>query len=254
MKLTNKLLIALPTIIIGFLAMSLPTNAQSGSGPCRDPWINSVFREVTGRAPSGSGVTGECNPNLYGKGRWSSYQDLQNKITVRMTGKGVAYVFIAPRMAVLQGHVGWGYMLDDGTYSFGATDAPGFNVTIRPGPDSNSPWRQTAVTEREMIDAFKNHYKDSDTYNEYKRTFVMRRSSLNAEDKQWAIRYRGYGLFGNNCLNHTYDVLEAYGVDKNRVMPWLQTRPAPNSWFRAFKFMNLNGQISGTDDWPGTRF
>ena len=254
MKITGKFLITMSIFAVGFLAMALQINAQSGSGPCRDPWINSIFREVTGRLPSGSGDSGECNPAEYGKGRWSSYQDLQNKITVRMTGKGVAYVFIAPRMAVLQGHVGWAYMLDDGTYAFGATDAPGANVTIRPGPDTNSPWRQTAVTEREMIDAFKNHYSDANTYNEYKRTFVMKRSASNAESKQWTIRYRGYTLFGNNCLNHTYEVLEAYGVDKSRVMPWLQTRPAPNSWFRAFKHMNINGQVSGGDNWPGARF
>jgi hypothetical protein len=39
----------------------------------------------------------------------------------------------APKMAVLQGHIGWGYMLDDGTYSFGATDAPGGNAVIGRG-------------------------------------------------------------------------------------------------------------------------
>lgn len=220
-------------------------------GPCRDPWINRAFREVTGRRPSGSGDSGECAPGNYGRGQWSSYEDLQNKITVRMTRKGVAYVFIAPKMAILQGHIGWGYMLDDGTYSFGATDAPGGNVAIARGRDTNTPWRATAVTEREMLDAFKRHYSPSDTYREYKRTFVMQRNAGAAEFKSNEIRSWGYGLWGNNCLDHTYAVLEAYGVDKNSVMSWKETRPAPNSWFRAFKHMNLGGHVSGGDDWPG---
>jgi hypothetical protein len=219
-------------------------------GPCRDRRINRALREVTGRLPSGSGDSGECAPGNYGKGQWSSYEDLQNKITVRMTRKGVAYVFVAPKMAILQGHIGWGYMLDDGTYAFGATDAPGGNAVIARGRDTNTPWRATDATEREMLGAFKRHDSPSDIYREYKRTFVMQRNAGAAEFKSNEIRSWGYSLYRNNCLDHAYAVLEAYGVDKSSVMSWKETRPAPDSWFRAFKHMNLGGQVSGGDDWP----
>lgn len=219
-------------------------------GYCRDPWINKAFAEVTGRAPSGSGDSGECNPGLYGKGQWSSYEDLQNKITVRMTNKGVAYVFVNPNQALMQGHIAWAYMLDDGTYAHGETMAPGGNLSIPAGRDTNSPRRDRADTERQMLDHLRNTgYR----YTEYKRTFVMQRNASAAEAKAEELRSVGYGLYGNNCLDHTYAVLEAYGVDKSRVMPWKQTRPAPNSWFRAFKHMNLRGVPEGGDDWPGAR-
>lgn len=52
--------------------------AQGGS--CRDPWINSAYNQIYHRAPQGSGTTGECNINLYGGGRWSSYGDLYYKV------------------------------------------------------------------------------------------------------------------------------------------------------------------------------
>ncbi len=219
-------------------------------GYCRDQGINKAFAHVTGRAPRGSGESGECNPRLYGNGKWSSYEDLQNKIAARVTNKGVAYVFVNPNLAAMQGHIAWAYMLDDGTYAHGETMAPGGRLTIPAGRDTNSPRRDKAHTEREMLD----YLRDTGYhYTEYKRTFVMRRNARAAEAKAEEIRDWGYGLYGNNCLDHTYAVLEAYGVDKSRVMPWKEFRPAPNSWFRAFKHMNPSGIAEGGDDWPGAR-
>lgn len=77
---------------------SSPAEAQNTSikayGPCRDAWITSAFRDVTGgmaeepvsRSPAGYGDTGECNPKLYGGGSWSGYADLQSKVKNSIRG------------------------------------------------------------------------------------------------------------------------------------------------------------------------
>lgn len=52
---------------------------------------------------------------------------------------------------------------------------------------------------------------------------------------------KGWWIFGNNCLDHAGEVLEAYGVPWQRPggeppngMPWKQTNPAPIGWFHAW--------------------
>lgn len=54
----------------------------SSSFSCRDPWIGQVFKFTYNRLPSGNGDTGECNPQLYGDGNWSSYMDLSGKVKI----------------------------------------------------------------------------------------------------------------------------------------------------------------------------
>lgn len=54
----------------------------SSAGVCHDPWVTRAIRQVMGRAPNGSGNSGECNIYRYGGGHWSSYGDLVNKVKV----------------------------------------------------------------------------------------------------------------------------------------------------------------------------
>src|SRR5687768_10483787 len=93
----------------------IPVSAQN-----RDPWIGQAFQEVLGRAPAGN----EWNIQNYGGGQWSSYNGLLNKVRVRMKGQGAAYVFIKPEQAIYQGHIGWGFIMDDGRYCYGSTENP----------------------------------------------------------------------------------------------------------------------------------
>jgi hypothetical protein len=238
----------------GQTASPQPKPAPGPGAGCSRSEITRAVREVTGRAVNGSGDAGECNPQRYG-GQWSSYRDLLNKVAVNLTQKGAAYVFIAPRMALLQGHVGWAYINDDGTYSYGATDASkAFLGVIPPGVDSNEPWRGTARTEAEVFQAFKAHYT-TDTYNEVKHTFVAKRNQSQADHLSREIRNWGYTLPGNNCVDHTYKVLAAYGAQEGQVLRSLQTRPAPNSWLRGMGKMNLDGSITPAknENEPGER-
>lgn len=231
--------------------------AAAGGG-CSNADVARAVREVTGRAPNGSANSGECNVEQY-RG-YSSYHDLVNKVTVKLTGKGVAYVFSAPRLAVFQGHVGWAYLGDDLTYHLGATDAPitkfslfsgNLGLIIPASPGANSPWRMNASTEQDLYNDFRQHGGVTDSYSEFKTTFVMRRNSNGADGKANEAQNWGYGLVGNNCADHTYRVLEAYGVDTGQVMRSLMQRGAPNSWFRAFGTMDASGRVTPMTNTPG---
>lgn len=51
-------------------------------GVCRDPWVTQAVRQVTGRAPNGSGDNGECDYRRYGGGHWTTLDDLVGKVRV----------------------------------------------------------------------------------------------------------------------------------------------------------------------------
>jgi hypothetical protein len=63
------------------LFLSSPAAAQ-----CRDPWISQAIREVTGRAPNGSGESGECRYTQYGGGQWGSYAQLKGYVQNALGG------------------------------------------------------------------------------------------------------------------------------------------------------------------------
>jgi hypothetical protein len=64
------------TIGLGLLAIA----GAASAGTCKDPWVTRAIQEVKGRAPQGSGSSGECDIHRYGGGRWSSYEDLRAKV------------------------------------------------------------------------------------------------------------------------------------------------------------------------------
>lgn len=246
------------TLRLGFLAaagLALAAFVPPAAAQPHDPWIGSAFREVLHRDPRGS----EWNIQNYGHGHWSSYQDLVNKVRVRMTGVGAAYIFIKPEQAVRQGHIGWGFLMADGRYCFGSTENPmkaGRDLgqdaravwdalTINPGAD-NGFWYGIADTEQEMLNEMKrptntrqsdaNHpYGDRCSgYWHYKMSYVRGANPSAALGRAESCRESGFKGIGWNCLDQTYAILEAYGVDKNNVMPWKQTHPSPNYWFNDF--------------------
>ena len=50
------------------------------SGVCVDAWVTQAVRAVKGSV-NGGGTARDCNVSNYGNGQWSSYPDLQNKVT-----------------------------------------------------------------------------------------------------------------------------------------------------------------------------
>ncbi len=61
---------------------------------CQDPWIGQAIWFTYGRKPEGQGTKGECNPALYGNGRWDNYADLMIKVRTALdalTAKGTGF-------------------------------------------------------------------------------------------------------------------------------------------------------------------
>ena len=73
--------LAFPLFVFGTASLA---HAQGGS--CKDPWINQAYNKLYHRAPSGSGLSGECDVRLYGGGSWSNYDDLERKIIIAKGG------------------------------------------------------------------------------------------------------------------------------------------------------------------------
>lgn len=57
-------------------------SVQYKQGVCADPWVTQAVTQVMGRAPQGNGYLGECDIYRYGRGSWSSYNDLVAKVEV----------------------------------------------------------------------------------------------------------------------------------------------------------------------------
>lgn len=68
--------VALAAVAITVVAAS-PGSAEA---QCADAWVTRAIQEVKGRAPQGSGNSGECNIDRYGAGSWTDYQDLKTRV------------------------------------------------------------------------------------------------------------------------------------------------------------------------------
>lgn len=151
--------------------------------------------------------------------------------------KGQAYIFLrkdgAPVPGGFAGHVGWGFSLGpDGPFYAGSTENPSGMPVVLPGGD-NGWWGAEFATEAAMIAAFATRQYDG-----YKWASVREPKPGVARAMADHQKAEGYTALKNNCLDHAYEVLQAYGVDD---LPWLQTHPAPNDWFAAFngEYRNL---------------
>ena len=65
---------------VGLMTSLSFTAVQTARAQCRDPWINNAYREVAGRAPSGTGDVGECYTKLYNDGSWNNYNELKRYV------------------------------------------------------------------------------------------------------------------------------------------------------------------------------
>jgi hypothetical protein len=169
-------------LILGPLLAAISSPARAGEST--DTWVTSAVRAVTGRYPDSSGSSGDCSPDYYGRnlgqGHWSSYQDLLNKVRVKKTGGGAAYVFLAPNQAGFMGHVGFGYVADDGTYVYGGIHNGNSFGTFRLDI-------ATSNTEREMVQWFKDIFRNQSfagatlEYTEYRMGSTSTRNVASAQ-------------------------------------------------------------------------
>lgn len=214
-------------------------NYRTDCQPCKDSWVGESFYKIWGTCPAtlSEVIDGYCNINVWNNGEWTDRAHLEriilNKFT-RSVASGKAYAFIKPDNVAGLGHIGWGFQLSDGSFYGGATEnyVKGIirTYTIWPGFD-NDMWGEMFLSERKMFDKMK-----ALGYDRFKSVRVSNPNVAGGKRCADETKMKGFQGISNNCLDHTYHVLEGYGV---RDMPWKQTNPAPNGWFNAFKYSDF---------------
>lgn len=129
-----------------------------------------------------------------------------------------AVVFLRRSGADGIGHVGWAFDNGDGTFTTGSIENP--HHSLYTNPRAMGFWavraRDPSIPMRER------------RYNEFK-VIDLHQSNLNNAlgVVKWVSR-QPYELIGHNCMNATYDVLRAFGVDR---LPVPSHHWEPNHWF-----------------------
>jgi len=214
-------------------------NYAKDCAPCADAWVGEVYYKIWGVPASFTGGQNDaCNVKLWNNGSWSSKEQLTGFIRGKYTGaraSGFAFIFIKPENVNFgfgaAGHIGWGFQLSDGTYYGGATEnyAKGDFRTywVNAGAD-NDFWAEKFDTEAQMYAKMK-----SLGYTQYKMLLVNNPTILAAKKRTEEIQMKGFQGVSNNCLDHTFQVLEAYGIHWTKL-PVRQVFPFPNKWFNEF--------------------
>lgn len=150
--------------------------------------------------------------------------------------KGLVYVFLkkdgAPLPFGYMGHVGWGFAVQNSPKDIdaiaGSTENYKGEGHVDKGGDIGFWWTRFR-TDKEMFAEMARR-----NYDGYKVATVRDCNPDAAISIARDTSQRGYDLIGNNCLNHVWDILKAYGVDD---LPLAQFHPSPNDWFS-----NFNGE------------
>lgn len=142
-----------------------------------------------------------------------------------------AFVFArpsSPRVGSIEfGHVGWGFQLDAKNYAVGAVENPAGSMTSPPGKTGF--WSRVTTT---PLAPFALGPLGSDSgYDSYKEFEVVRPEVAAARAAMTAVEQSGYAVFGNNCMDATYAILQAFGL-RNLPVPSEVENYAPAAWFQ----------------------
>ncbi len=206
---------------------------------CADPWVGEAFYKIWGVCPSPyGGQDWYCGINNWNNGSWTGWEHLVKIIRNKFTGvrsQGRAFIFIKPENVNLglgrAGHIGWGFMLSNGLFYCGATEnyAKGTinDIYVSPGKD-NDFWAELCQDENDMFRKMK-----ALGYTQYKWVGVNNPKIAAAKISTEEIQMSGFAGLHNNCLDHTYKVLAAYGLNWYEL-PARQVFLFPNKWFNEF--------------------
>ncbi|CAG8624183.1 14778_t:CDS:1 [Cetraspora pellucida] len=128
---------------------------------------------------------------------------------------GEVYIFNYPEEASYLGHLAWGFMTDDGVYTYGARDGKPSEMT----DNSNGFWFRSGSFD-DMINTF--------TYLQYKSyitTIILLPKIDDAIQKTKDLQPVPYDFSTTNCLDATYQIVCAYGAD---VLPISESA---NVWY-----------------------
>jgi hypothetical protein len=151
--------------------------------------------------------------------------------------QGIGIVFIRPFDVGGAGHLGWGFLAKDtdkdDVYYYGATE------TDPERPRAQVPkggfigfWREKG-TKADMLAAMgKGKTKP---YEFYKQIPCSPCTPHTAHRLSEDIRGGGYDVVFNNCQNHTYEILKAYGC----TLPWPSSRITPRVWYDLLPYASI---------------
>ena len=213
---------------------------------CADAWVGSAYYKIWGACASESGGQNDaCNIYLWNNASWTDYEHLKNLIRHKYTAvspvKRRVYIFVRTDAVNLllgnAGHIGWAFELSDGSFFAGSTENPFNGVPddswyVAPGKD-NGFWSQRFANESSMLVYIKNYWG----YNKYKVVYWANPRLHTAKLRSEQCELKGFRGRGNNCLDHTYFVLDGLGLTG---MPFTQTNPTPNGWFNEW-YKSLTG-------------
>lgn len=154
---------------------------------------------------------------------------------------GKAFVFMNYKQALRLGHVGWGFMLEDGSYCFGSTDHLFRNswwnlvalakYSYVPAGGDIDFWSSQG-TEEEMLQAMATGRGHHIRYHAYKVIDIPSADPEKALAEVDRISCNGWAVFHNNCIRHISSVLVAYGAGDELPDPCSpMIRRVPRKWF-----------------------
>ncbi len=151
-----------------------------------------------------------------------------------------AVVFLRRSGADGIGHVGWAFDNGDGTFTTGSIENP--RHSLRTDPRAMDFW---AVRARDPIIPMRER-----RYNEFK-VIDLSQGDLNdaIHVVKWVSR-QPYDVIGHNCMNATYDVLRAFGVDR---LPVPSHHWEPNHWFDRVQGQHYQIDADGVQLESGTQ-
>jgi hypothetical protein len=152
-------------------------------------------------------------------------------------------LFINVKQAARFGHVGWGFRVAEDRYMFGATDhlyrhhemdLPAWIDYMSVQPGELTDWWCGFGTREEMLKGMSSA-GDHIWYHRCKSVIVPDADSKQAEKVARSTQFTGWTVLTNNCVQQTYEIIEAYGASKFIPNPWQNPfNLIPRVWFNSF--------------------
>jgi len=157
---------------------------------------------------------------------------------------GEFWLFVNVKQAARFGHVGWGFMLDDGSYIFGATDHLYRHhemdllrwidyMSVPPGEHTD--WWCGYGTKKDMLEQMSKVGSGHIWYHKARGVKVSNAHPVEAKKIAISQEFAGWTLLTNNCVQQTWEIIKTYGADRTIPNPWENPfNLIPRVWFDSF--------------------
>jgi len=129
-----------------------------------------------------------------------------------------ALIFVRRSGAYGIGHVGWGFVDDNGAFNVGAVE--NHSGGLHTSPSEMGFW---TLRTRDPIAPMRDRH-----YDEFKLIDLVQADPLGAKQVVAWVKQQAYAALGRNCMDDAYDVLRAYGAQQ---LPVPAHHWEPNHWF-----------------------